>query len=781
MALFSGRIALLAACTASAVVGSLALPATSMATTIPAPTSLSPNNLGDDVNDPSTWQKDPVLSWSSVTGASGYDVQLSNSDDFTDSTNLWTLPAGGHVAGPSLALPQPLDHGAYWWRVRATSGAGNGSWSAPAELFRGWDDAPTAIAQPVGNDNRIDWQSGGTIADAPWRFSWSAIPDASSYEIEFSVDSTFPADPADPAGQSAKWNDGKHTLDCLTTQTTFTPYTSVAGSDTGVDTCDFSGFNPGSAPVFWRVRGVDDSQATIPSGPQTQVLDCFGTPQTSSTQSPDPSGNTPSALGTPASPAHECSLWSATNVVGFPVGDTGADPTTFGPMNAVITDCGAATSVGTPSSPAGYTCTGTPEIAWSPVSDSGDKFANTYMVTIADDPGFTNVERVYETSFLSLTPRDEFRDFTAGRGYYIDVQACGETSGLCTSDQKLTFVKRTPRIAGISAAHLNGAERFTWADLLGGYPNAGVAGGAATEAEHYVLQLADSSDTDFSSPKLSLAVDRSCDTALAVTCYNPSGSTAAGDAQAVVHVADGVYTWRVIPVDRAGNHLPASTPLSVTIDTTPPQLSLATKSGLPVNGVFTMKSSEAVSGVSSSAVELVAAAGGAVVPVTVSTGAAANTWTLTPTHKLVTGQRYGLHLTGSGIHDPAGNTAVVTGGTVRTTTIADDRSVAWSWPTGWAQVSSSNAIGGTFRRATSGHTVGLAVAGSSISVYGCKGPTYGSLVIRVDGVKKATVSEHQSFTKCGLLLWTGSVATNAQHLLAVTTVGAATVDEVKVA
>jgi hypothetical protein len=766
-------MALLAASTAAAVIGSLAMPTVAVAATLPTPTSLAPNNNGDDVNDPSTWQKDPVLSWSAVSGASGYDVQLANSNDFTDSTNLWALPNSGHVSGPSLALPQPLDHGAYWWRVRATTSAVKGTWSSAAQLFRGWDDAPLASSDPVPNDNRVN----GTM---PWRFSWAAIPDASTYEIEFSIFSTFPADPADPAAQAAKWNDGIKTLDCLTTRTTFTPYTSVAAADTGVDPCDFSGFNPDHAPVFWRVRGVDDSQDTVPAGPQSQTLDCFGTPQSSSNASPDETANTGTALGTPDSPAHECSQWSATNVADWPVTDTGSDPTTYGPLSVSLTNCGTPTIAATGTNPATYSCTDTPEITWSPVSDGTGLFASNYMVTIADDPGFTNVERVYNTTFLSLTPRDEFRDFTAGHGYYVEVAACGDDGGLCTSEQKLTFLKQTPRIAGISAQHLNGAERFTWQDLLGKYPNAGDVGGAAAEAEHYILQIADSSDSDFASPVLNLSLDRSCDTALAITCYNPSGTTAAGDAQAVVHVADGVYKWRVIPVDRAGNHLPASTPLSVSIDTTPPQLSLTTHSGIAVNAKLSMKSTEAVTGVSSSTVGLTAVAGGAAIPVTVTAGATANTWTLTPTQKLVTGQHYALRLIGSSIQDLAGNTAVVTGNSVRTTTIADDRSVSWTWPSGWAQASSSNALGGTFRRATSGHTVSLALAGSSISVYGCKGPTYGSLVVKVDGVKKATVSQHQSFTKCGVLLWTGSIATNAQHVLALTTVGTATVDQVRV-
>jgi len=158
------------------------------------------------------------------------------------------------------------------------------------------------------------------------------------------------------------------------------------------------------------------------------------------------------------------------------------------------------------------------------------------------------------------------------------------------------------------------------------------------------------------------------------------------------------------------------------------------------------------------------------------------TWTLTPTHKLVTGQRYALHLPVAGaIQDLAQNGAIVVGSAVRTTTIADDRSVAWSWPSGWTKSSSSNALGGTFEHATTGHGVSIALAGSSISVYGCKGPSYGSLVVRVDGVKKATVSEHQSFTKCGVLVWDGVISTSAQHTLNLTTVGTGTIDQVRVA
>lgn len=773
MSLLHRRVALVAVAAVAAATASLALPVTGAWAALGQPTPLTP--ASGDANDPSAWQKDPVLTWSPVTGASAYDVELSNSNDFTDAASLYQLPNNGRVQSPSMALPQTLDHGAYFWRVRAVAGTTLGHWSSESELLRGWDDVPTSNPQQVTNDDRVDW--GSDINAAPWRFSWQAIPDASSYEIEFSTDPTFPSDPKDASAQSGKWNDGKTTLDCLTTHTTFSVYGSVFGADRNVDGCDFTSFDPASAPVFWRVRGVDDSAKTALTGPQAQTLDCFGTPQESSTQFPNAGASTGTAFGTPSSPSHECSLWSATRSVSVPVTDGASDPTTYGPLSAVIIGCGAPTT--SASAPDAYTCTDTPEIAWHPVQDAGGVFANTYVVTIADDAAFTNVERIYQTSGLSLQPRDEFRDYLAGRGYYVSVQPCS-LGGSCGAKTTLTFKKQTPQIASVAAQHVNGAERFVWQDLLATYPATSTYGQPGVEAEHYLLQITDSSDSDFSTPVLSDALDRSCDTSLAFACYQPGGSPAAGDGEAVEHVADGTYLWRVVPVDLSGNRLRASQAQTVTIDTTPPQLRLTTSNGLPVNGRFTITSNEPVTGVSSSSVNLVAVAGGAVTSVTVAPAAAANTWTLTPTRRLVTGQRYALQIIGA-IHDAAQNSAVVAGSPVRTTTLADNTSAAWQWPSGWSRVASSNAIGGSYERAGSGHVGTLQVVGSQVNVYGCKGPKLATLVIKIDGVKKAAVSEHQSFSKCGVLLWSGPVSSAAVHMIQVATSGgAAGVDAVRV-
>src|SRR6202000_3117622 len=74
-----------------------------------APTGLAPNSS-------SSPQKDPVLSWGTVAGAGGYQVELSRSSDWTDSTELVSLPDGGDTPVASYAVPQTLLHGVYFWR-----------------------------------------------------------------------------------------------------------------------------------------------------------------------------------------------------------------------------------------------------------------------------------------------------------------------------------------------------------------------------------------------------------------------------------------------------------------------------------------------------------------------------------------------------------------------------------------------------------------------------------------------------------------------------------------
>ena len=716
------------------------------------PTGLTPNASGS-TTDAAQQQKDPVLEWDAIAGATRYRVELSKNENW-GSSDLIALPNAGVSISPSLALPQPLPHGEYWWRVRAENGSGASAWSNDAQVYRGWLDAPTLGPDP-GSDATIDWNP--NVATAAWRFSWTAIPDASSYELEVSTSPDFP-----PTG-TVQQDKTQTSVECLTTHTTFTPYGSVFNKDTNVDDCDFSKLISG--PFFWRVRGVDDSvDGFVATAGQDSLL-CAGLPHDGT----DGAGTTADALGTPSSGSQDCSQWSAAGTIGTPSGGSG---------NFTRADLGNAAPVAALSCTTN--CADMPEIRWSPVAvnssiTAGTEYASSYLVAIADDPSFQTIERKYRTPFLTLTPRDQFPDYTAGDGYYVSVQACNNTDvvpageGVCGTPAVMHFTKKSLPVDGLTATAVPGGERFVWNDLLSRYATALTSPGLpAVEAENYTVQVTDASDTDFAAPVFTATVDRSCDDANVTGCYHPGVSTGAGKAELVAHVADGTYIWRVVPMDLSGNLLRASATPSVTVDTTAPVFRLTDANGHADNAPLHIRASEPVSGVSGTSLTVVSVAGG----VTVA-GALAptspTTWTFTPDGLFVPGERYTLAVT-SAIHDGAGNLAVVAGSPVRISGRVDDKNGAWHYSSGWKRISSSSASGGTFAHGASGSTATVKVVGSSIAVYGCKAPKLGKMRVSVDGVVKAAPSLAQSFTSCGVLIWKGSITSNAVHTLKVTAV-----------
>jgi hypothetical protein len=714
------------------------LPAASVAqAAATAPTNLAPNNF--------TAQKDPVLSWSPIAGASGYQVELSKSDDWSNTADQVTFADGGKTPVASYAVPQTLVHGDYFWRVRATGG----SWSANAELDRAWVDAPSTVgSSPSGNATVTP----SDINHAPWRFAWTAIPDASSYEIEFSNQPTF-------FGDSGKDDDGTNTVDCLTTQTSFTPYSTVQGPDSNVDVCDMSGLDVG-ALTYWRVRGIDDSaDALVKTGGQVNTLECYGIPQQGSGSFPNSDASTATALGNPSSTGQECSAWSSTQTVAAPTtGDGTATQSTLPSVTGVTLSC--------------TLCTDTPEISWNPVPH-----AAVYQVTVADDSGFSNVEHIYQSSFLSLTPRDRLADYTAGAGYHVAVEACVTGAGTgCSTPVLSTFTVKTPALTGLAETAVPQGTRLSWQDLLARYPSSLTAvGKPAVEAENYEVQVAKSTDTDFADPVVDQSVDAACDTAVGSnTCYNPPSADAPGTDQATVSLAGGTYVWRVRPLDLTGNTLPVT--VGGTFSTLQPALHLTTSSGIAVTGSVAFAANKAVIGVSSSTVHLVAASGTVVSGTVHATSSTA--WTFTPTSKLVTGQTYALQLA-STVKDSDGTSAVVSGSRVRTTTKADNTSKAWGYSSGWATHSASAAKGGSYRQAKKGKTAAINVAGKTVAVYGCKGPAMGTVSVTV-GSKAHSVNEHQSFTSCGVKVWSGSLPSGQVKITLKVTKSDGSIDELTV-
>src|SRR4051794_38918731 len=74
------------------------------------PTGLSPNGASVAEN--------PTLSWTRVTGATSYDMEVSASSAFT--TTLYSVSTVNRRATPTAQLPA----GEVWWRVRARNASG---------------------------------------------------------------------------------------------------------------------------------------------------------------------------------------------------------------------------------------------------------------------------------------------------------------------------------------------------------------------------------------------------------------------------------------------------------------------------------------------------------------------------------------------------------------------------------------------------------------------------------------------------------------------------------
>ncbi|HTR71262.1 MAG TPA: Ig-like domain-containing protein, partial [Mycobacteriales bacterium] len=417
-----------------------------------------------------------------------------------------------------------------------------------------------------------------------------------------------------------------------------------------------------------------------------------------------------------------------------------------------------------------YACTANPEIYWQPVAGITE-----YAVTIADDASFTNIEHVYTTPFLSLTPRDELADYTAGAGYHIAVQPC-VTASDCGAATVVTATKRTPAPNGLTTTKVQGGFQLSWNNLANRFGTA--VGDPAVGPQDYQVEVAAATDTDFDNPVITENVDAACD-ASSETCYAAPSTTSPGVDEAFVSPsASGDYVWRVAAVDETGNVLAASnTSSQFTIDNTPPVLTISTKSGVGVEGPLTISSTEALSGASSSTVHVVLAGTSTPVAGTL-TSSSAKTWQFTPNSPLVVGGTYKLKLDPT-VTDAAGNSGVVGGNGVRVTTKAPDTSKAWGFTGTWKAKSASGALSGSYKQSSKGHKATVEVVGTKATLYACKSPSFGSVTVTVGGHSK-TVSEHQSYTRCGVAVWSKTLAKGKQTIVVKVAKGKGNIDELTV-
>jgi hypothetical protein len=144
-----------------------------------APTLVSPAD-GAVVSEPST------ISWTAVSDPSGivaYNWQVSSTSAFT------SVLLQSSTNGATQDTVSGLADGTYFWRVQAVNGDFvSGAWSQPRSFTisgasTGLPGAPS-LGPPQGYSTFHPFET--------MTFIWSAVPDAATYVLQFSTDSSFP-------------------------------------------------------------------------------------------------------------------------------------------------------------------------------------------------------------------------------------------------------------------------------------------------------------------------------------------------------------------------------------------------------------------------------------------------------------------------------------------------------------------------------------------------------------------------------------------------------------
>jgi hypothetical protein len=119
----------------------------------------------------------PLLSWESVSGATSYTVEVDRGEtaDWVDSVTYTTQTT-------SLVLPDPQENGKYWWRVRASIGAGQ---STHPSAVRSYQVGPLPVVTGTSPSN------GASVEEVV--LQWDPVPGAVTYDIRVSTDSSFNA------------------------------------------------------------------------------------------------------------------------------------------------------------------------------------------------------------------------------------------------------------------------------------------------------------------------------------------------------------------------------------------------------------------------------------------------------------------------------------------------------------------------------------------------------------------------------------------------------------
>jgi hypothetical protein len=449
----------------------------------------------------STWAIKPVLvypannavnvtdvyfDWDPVLGAKSYQLQVSPNGDWANNITIDIT-----VKSTRDDPPVPLNNGNYFWRVRARDAASTanfGPWSdnegisGDERVFqRGWPDMPSLLWPANGTSTSVQ-----DPADTTWQnptFSWTPARHASWYRFRFATD---------PAMSTALQG-------CITNRTTWTPYNNGNSPLSGISVT-----NPGSCAValtpgttyYWDVAGIDNP--VLNAG-----VDIWGPPSTSGV------------------------IGLRSSVRSFVYDPPSPPAGAVRPLDPADYLTPARCNPGDACDPEADT----PVFTWTAIPA-----ATSYTVTVALDPNFTNVYRVYSTPFNRLAPRDSWRDNQANQAYYWVVTPNGVPLDI---SQPAVFQKRTEgihRTAPAASAERPNDFTFEWRDYLD--TNQSLTPRIPQEAKQYRIQV--STVSDFAT---------TIDTSVGNTpFYTPSNKT----------YPEGPIYWRVQAIDGSNNDLTVS-------------------------------------------------------------------------------------------------------------------------------------------------------------------------------------------------------------------------------
>lgn len=765
---------------------------------IPAPSSLSPDDCLDKTVTPARdtdtgchlpvpARKTVKLDWQPVPGATGYRVQVGTDNTWSDDPTFEQ-----DVVSSEVTLPVSLPHASYVWRVAAMRGKQTGHWSSEssqlqpdAQFTRGWRD----VAQPSTP------MQGSTVTSARTTFTWSPVAGASSYELQVSSRNDFgrsaagaPDTTSDPTAQTQTSGQTNY---CYTARTRITPFTEDAHhAEDAPGACVFAPF-PAGTQLFWRVRPLDrfvtgaadndttpastvgishlppvkapDETDIVKECPASKSIIPSPAPSASAAATPAPTASaTPAPTSTPlavsplgadahagpdCAPTHPSELGSWSAVSSFT--EQPAPPAAGSCANGLVCTASlaqepdGACKVTSAAAPDKALCRDFPTLSWDAVAG-----ATRYRVNIGLDDQFSNIQRIVETSALTWTPTDSWRDSTPGTSYYYAVQACNDSGCGAVTSTPPSFRKASDRTTLGAKPAATGKLTLSWrsyADSL----QASI-GRATQDAYAYHLQVATADHASYDVLTDEATVDQ--------TSYaSPTKS-----------YPDGNYVWRVQVLDSAGHRLPWSLSQAFTRDVTPPTAVVSPNSRVAVMSPLLVVFSKSVTGVSSTSLTL-----GAGVPSTVSVLDRRRA-IIVPSRPLVPGASYTVTLSPA-IKDLAGNSARPDGPTLTVNPFLDDSSRAVAYAGPWRTSASSDAVGGSAHvvrpTATRPSSASLVFAGTGVVVTGCLGPADGYLDVYLDGTRLGRVNTYRSYSGCGARVASVARLPRGRHSLKLVGVG----------